>query len=104
VDSELTQPHLEALEGRFNSDMAAIRAAAETARAAVDGDTDALKAFSGAGAARAPLDDFLGFGGEIPPLAASLGSEGALIPDTPLIDGPLANQSLAFDDAPLWQN
>lgn len=102
-ERDVTGPHLEALESRFNSDLAAIHAAAESARAAVDGDTASLHAFSGNGAAFAPpLGDLSGevFPAYPPPLA----SEGALIPDTPLIDGPLANQSLAFDDAPLWQN
>ena len=46
-----------------------------------------------------PIDDIPAY---IPP--PSLGAEHALIPDTPLIDGSLANASLAFDDAPLWQN
>jgi hypothetical protein len=46
-----------------------------------------------------PIDDIPPY---VPP--PSFGAENALIPDTPLIDGSLANASLAFDDAPLWQN
>jgi len=103
MEHDLTGPHLEALESRFNSDLTAIRASAESARAAVDGDAASLHAFSGNGSSYVPPP--ADFTAETPPyVPPPLAYEGALIPDTPLIDGPLANQSLAFDDAPLWQN
>ena len=100
----MTGPHLQALDSRFNSDVAAIRAAAESAREAVDGDASSLHAFAGSyGSTAGPLGEYTPEA--FPPYVPSpLAGEGALIPDTPLIDGPLTNQSLAFDDAPLWQN
>jgi len=102
--TDSTGPHLEALEARYNDDLAAIRADAAAARAAVDGDSAALSTFAGNGVrstilADVPVDDIPPY---VPPPA--LLAEHALIPDTPLIDGSLANPSLAFDDAPLWQN
>ncbi len=102
--TDSTGPHFDALEARYADDVAAIHAAADAARAAVDGDTSALVAYAGNGLrstllADVPIDDIPAY---IPP--PSLGAENALIPDTPLIDGSLANASLAFDDAPLWQN
>ena len=102
--TDSTAPHFDALEARFADDVSAIHAAADAARAAVDGDTSALTAFASNGVrstllADVPIDDIPPY---VPP--PSLGAENALIPDTPLIDGSLANTSLAFDDAPLWQN
>lgn len=102
--TDSTGPHLEALQARFNDDLAAIHAAADAARAAIDGDSSALTAFASNGVrstllADVPVDDIPAY---VPP--PPLGAENALIPDTPLIDGSLANNSLAFDDAPLWQN
>lgn len=102
--TDSTAPHFDALEARFVDDLAAIRAGADAARAAVDGDTSALTAFAGSGVrstilADVPIDDLPPY---VPP-PPSFGAENALIPDTPLIDGSL-NSSLAFDDAPLWQN
>ena len=102
--TDSTGPHFAALEARYNDDLAAIRAAADAARAAVDGDGSALTAFASSGVrstilADVPIDDIPAY---VPP--PPLAAEHALIPDTPLIDGSLANNSLAFDDAPLWQN
>lgn len=102
--TDSTGPHLEAIEARYNDDLAAISAAADAARAAVDGNASALTAFASSGTrstllADVPIDDLPAY---VPP--PPLAAEHALIPDTPLIDGSLANTSLAFDDAPLWQN
>jgi hypothetical protein len=102
--TDSTGPHLEALEARYNDDLTAIRIAADEARAAIDGDTNALTSFASNGVrstllADVPIDDLPAY---VPP--PPLAAEHALIPDTPLIDGSLANTSLAFDDAPLWQN
>ena len=103
--NDLTGPHFAALEARYNEDLAALSSAADAARAAVDGDLSAIRTFAGNGSldpadllADIPMDDLPAY---VPP---SLSSEYALIPDTPLIDSPIANSSLAFDDAPLWQN
>jgi hypothetical protein len=103
--TDFTAPHFAALEARYSEDLAAISAAADAARAAVDGDLGALHALSGNSAvdpanllADIPMDELPPY---VPPL---LSSEHALIPDTPLIDSPISNTSLAFDDAPLWQN
>lgn len=103
--TELTATHLEALEARYNDDVAALRAAADAARSAVDGDASALRAFSGSDRLDAslladiPMDELPPY---IPPSHSP--SEHALIPDTPLIDAPTSPSSLAFDDTPLWQN
>jgi hypothetical protein len=102
--TDSTEPHFDALEARFAADVSAIHAAADGARAAVDGDASGLIGFASNGVrstllADVPIDDIPPY---VPP--PSFGAENALIPDTPLIDGSLANASLAFDDAPLWQN
>ena len=77
---------------------------AQAAHAQIDGDLHALVELGGP-PARPPL--IPGVPVEEPPPYVpppSVTAHNALIPDTPLLDSPLSNSSLAFDDAPLWQS
>jgi hypothetical protein len=94
--------HLAALKQQFDAALADVGASADTSRAAIDGDIEALHEI-GTSAGRPPLiadvpvDEPPPY---IPPPPAP--SVHALIPDTPLVEMPA---SPAFDDdAPLWQS
>ena len=100
-----TMPHLEALAASLEEAKAAVVRAAGAAHAQIDGDLEALRQFTAA-PARPPLIPGVPIEEPPPyvPPAPSADSHNALIPDTPLVDSPLSNSSLAFDDAPLWQS
>ncbi len=98
-------PHLEALAAGLNEAKSGISRAAQAAHAQIDGDLEALQQLTSP-PARPPLIPGVPID-EIPPYippAPSADAGNALIPDTPLVDAPLSNSSLAFDDAPLWQS
>jgi hypothetical protein len=95
---------LRSLDDRYETAVAAATSAAEAARANLDGSAAALRALASPDVrppliANVPVD-------ELPPYVAPqiAASAHALVPDTPLIDSPIAGNSLAFDDAPLWQS
>jgi len=102
---EATQ-HFDALASSYEEAKAELGRAAQAAHAQIDGDLEALKHLSGPTGARPPLIPGVPFDEPPPyiPPAPSAQSHNALIPDTPLVDSPLSNSSLAFDDAPLWQS
>ena len=95
--------HQSALQQQLDAALAEIGEAADTSRAVIDGDIEALHEL-GASVGRPPLiadvpiDEPPPY---IPPPVAP--SVHALIPDTPLVEAP--GPSPAFDDdAPLWQS
>jgi hypothetical protein len=99
-----TTADLAALTASYDEAVAAIGRAAADAHAQVDGESSSLRAFVAQEGTRPPLipvpvDEPPPY---VPPPAAA--NANALIPDTPLVDAPIANSSLAFDDAPLWQS
>ena len=100
-----SMPHLEALAAGLNEAKAAVAQAAQAAHAQIDGDLETLERLTRP-AERPPL--IPGVPVDVPPPyvppAPSAETSNALIPDTPLVDSPLSNSSLAFDDAPLWQS
>jgi hypothetical protein len=93
--------HQNALQEQLDAALANISKAAESSRAVIDGDIEALHEFGHAAGrppliADVPIDEPPPY---IPPPSAP--SVHALIPDTPLVDMP----AVAFDDdAPLWQS
>ena len=94
--------HMSALQTQFDSALAEITSGAREARAAIDGEIEALQELEETNGrppliADVPVDEPPPY---IPPQAVP--SANALIPDTPLVD---FGSSAAFDDdAPLWQN
>ncbi len=96
--------HQNALQAKLDEALTAIASAAESTRAVIDGDVQAMHE-AGAAAGRPPLiadvpvDDLPPY---VPPAAAP--SAHALIPDTPLVDSPGASPAFIDDDAPLWQS
>jgi hypothetical protein len=94
--------HLEALAGAYEAAMTEVGRAAQAAHDRVDNDLAGLNEVAAAGARPAPFAD-VPFD-EPQPYVPSSGAYNAAIPDTPLVDSPLSNASLAFDDAPLWQS
>jgi hypothetical protein len=93
--------HQSALQEQFDAALAELGKAADSTRAVIDGDIEALHEL-GQTAGRPPLIADVPFDEPPPyvppPMAPSVH---ALIPDTPLVDSP----SPAFDDdAPLWQS
>jgi hypothetical protein len=97
--------HLAALASAYEAAVAAVGRAAADAHAQIDGDHETVQHLGGSGGTRPPLIAGVPFD-DPPPYAppTSTLSHNALIPDTPLVDSPLSNSSLAFDDAPLWQS
>ena len=94
----------EALATSLEEAKASVSRLAQSAHAQIDGDLEALQALSSPQVRPplipgVPVDDVPAY---VPP--ASAHANNALIPDTPLVDSPLSNSSLAFDDAPLWQS
>jgi hypothetical protein len=95
--------HQNAIQAQFDAAMADVGKAAESTRAVIDGDIEALHELGKsvgrpALIADVPVDEPPPY--HPPPLAPSMH---ALIPDTPLVDAPAP--SPAFDDdAPLWQS
>jgi hypothetical protein len=93
--------HRNALQEQLDAALANIGKAADSSRAVIDGDIEALHELGHAAGrppliADVPIDEPPPY---IPPPSAP--SVHALIPDTPLVDIP----SVAFDDdAPLWQS
>lgn len=98
-------PHLEALAASLNQAKDVVARGAQAAHAQIDGNLEALHAFT-APPSRPPLIPGIPIEEPPPyvPPAPNGDSHHALIPDTPLVDAPLSNSSLAFDDAPLWQS
>jgi hypothetical protein len=96
--------HQNALQVQLNAALAEIGKAADTSRATIDGDIEALHEL-GATVGRPPLianvpiDEPPPY---IPPPSAP--SVHALIPDTPLVDAPGGSPAFVDDDAPLWQS
>ena len=93
--------HQSALRQQLDAALAEIGKSADNSRAIIDGDIEALLEL-GQNVGRPPLIANVPFE-EPPPYVPppSAPSVHALIPDTPLVDAPLA----AFDDdAPLWQS
>ncbi len=94
--------HTDAIASRYNAAVAQLTAAADSARASIDGDVAALRAL-GQPPERPPLIPNVPVD-EPPPYIPPppTPSARALIPDTPLVESPAAS---AFDDdAPLWQS
>jgi hypothetical protein len=95
--------HQNALQQQLDAALAAIGSAADSSRGVIDGDIEALHELGTVNGrppliADVPIDEPPPY---IPPPVSS--SVHALIPDTPLVDGP--GPSPAFDDdAPLWQS
>jgi hypothetical protein len=96
--------HQSALKSKLDEALAAIGSAADSTRAVIDGDIQALQE-AGSAAGRPPLiadvpvDELPPY---VPPAAAP--SAHALIPDTPLVEAPGASPAFVDDDAPLWQS
>jgi hypothetical protein len=96
--------HQNALRVKLDAALAEIGKSADTSRAVIDGDIEALHE-SGAMTGRPPLiadvpiDEPPPY---IPPPSAP--SVHALIPDTPLVDVPGGSSAFIDDDAPLWQS
>ena len=94
--------HQSALQAKLDAALAEIGQSADSARAVIDGDIEALHELGSAAGrppliADVPVDEPPPY---VPPPVAP--SVHALIPDTPLVDSPV---SAAFDDdAPLWQS
>ena len=93
--------HQSALKQQLDAALADVTQAADSSRAVIDGDIEALHQLGQSIGrppliANVPIDEPPPY---VPPPSAH--SVHALIPDTPLVDSPLA----AFDDdAPLWQS
>lgn len=105
--SEASEAHLQVLAQQYQADVTAIATAAEAARALLEGDARALRDLAGPERARPPLIPDVPLDEPPPYVPPPLApSANALIPDTPLVDSrPAPNpSSIAFDDAPLWQN
>jgi hypothetical protein len=98
--------HFAALRSSYDDAIAEVGRVAKAAHAQIDGDLASLQSVAAPVATRPPLianvpiDEPPPY---VPPPPSAL-SHNALIPDTPLVDSPLSNSSLAFDDAPLWQS
>jgi hypothetical protein len=95
--------HQNLLKQQLDAALAEIGTSADTSRAAIDGDIEALHALGASGGrppliADVPVDEPPPY--VPPPLAPSVH---ALIPDTPLVDLP-ASPAFVDDDAPLWQS
>jgi hypothetical protein len=96
--------HQSALQAQLNAALGEIGKSADTSRAVIDGDIEALHE-SGVTTGRPPLiadvpvDEPPPY---IPPPSAP--SVHALIPDTPLVDAPAGSSAFIDDDAPLWQS
>jgi hypothetical protein len=96
--------HQNALQQQLDAALAEIGKNADTSRAVIDGDIEALREL-GVTTGRPPLiadvpiDEPPPY---IPPPSAP--SVHALIPDTPLVDSPGASSAFIDDDAPLWQS
>ena len=96
--------HQNALKSKLDEALTAIGSAADSTRAVIDGDIQALQE-AGSVSGRPPLiadvpvDELPPY---VPPPSAS--SAHALIPDTPLVDRPEAAPAFVDDDAPLWQS
>jgi hypothetical protein len=94
--------HEKALRQQLDAALAEVAKSAESSRAVIDGDIEALHELSSSAGrppliADVPVDEPPPY---IPPPVAP--SVHALIPDTPLVD---STASAAFDDdAPLWQS
>ena len=95
--------HLSALQQKLDAALAEIADAADSSRATIDGDIEALQQ-AGQPAGRPPLIADVPFD-EPPPYIPppSTASVNALIPDTPLVESPGGNPAFD-DDAPLWQS
>jgi hypothetical protein len=94
--------HTDALARQLEAALAEVTAAANAARAALDGDAAALQSLAQPAALeRPPLIPNVPVD-EPPPYVPpqSMPSARALIPDTPLVEAPAAFD----DDAPLWQS
>jgi hypothetical protein len=96
--------HMSALQASYDDAVSHIASAADDARANVEGSAQTLRHLAGPEErppiiANVPIDDVPAY---VPP-APSMASN-ALIPDTPLVSSTLNPNSLAFDDAPLWQS
>lgn len=105
--SEASQAHLQVLAEQYEADVAAITTAAEAARALLDSDANAMRDMAGADMARPPLIPDVPLDEPPPYVPPPISpSANALIPDTPLVDTrpPNPATTIAFDDAPLWQN
>jgi hypothetical protein len=93
--------HQHALQEQLDAALANVGKAADSSRAVIDGDIEALHEVGQAAGrppliADVPVDEPPPY---IPPPVAP--SVHALIPDTPLVEAP----AVAFDDdAPLWQS
>jgi hypothetical protein len=96
--------HQNALKAQLDAALADIGKTADTSRAVIDGDIEALQEL-GASVGRPPLiadvpiDEPPPY---IPPPVSP--SMHALIPDTPLVDTPGTASAFVEDDAPLWQS
>ena len=95
--------HENALRAQLDAALAEVGKAADSTRAVIDGDIEALHEL-GQTAGRPPLIADVPID-EPPPYVPppSTPSVHALIPDTPLVDSPGA-ASAFDDDAPLWQS
>ena len=94
--------HTDALAQQLQAALAEVTAAANAARASLDGDVAALQALAQPVAAErpplipnVPVDEPPPY---VPPPPTP--SARALVPDTPLVEAPAAFD----DDAPLWQS
>ena len=98
--------HVDALTVAYEDAIADVGRLAQSAHAQIDGDLAALQQLAGTSPKRPPLIANVPIDEPPPyvPPPPSAQSHNALIPDTPLVDSPLSNSSLAFDDAPLWQS
>ena len=96
--------HLEAIASGYEAAMGDVTQAALAAHAQIDGDLEALQQLAGNSSSRPPLIADVPIDEPPPYVPPAAISYNALIPDTPLVDSSLANSSLAFDDAPLWQS
>jgi len=96
--------HQNALQQQLDAALAAIGQAADSTRAVIDGDIEALHEL-GATVGRPPLIADVPVD-EVPPYIPppSAPSVHALIPDTPLVDAGGASSAFVDDDAPLWQS
>jgi hypothetical protein len=96
--------HQNALKAKLDEALAAVGSAADSTRAVIEGDIQAMHE-AGAAAGRPPLiadvpvDELPPY---VPPPAAPAAH--ALIPDTPLVEAPGATPAFIDDDAPLWQS
>lgn len=96
--------HLHALQDSYDDAVAHVTSVADDARAHVAGRAESLRRLAEpeerpAIIANVPIDELPAYVPPTPTIAAN-----ALIPDTPLVSATLNPNSLAFDDAPLWQS